>query len=413
MLRRVVVTGMGIVSCIGNDLESVTQSLQQGRSGITFVPEYAALGLRSQVAGIPDISSKPTIHRKIRRFMADASIYAYHAMQDALADSQLESKTITSPRTGLIVGSGVGSPFEHTEAVDTLRNKGLYRVVPYAVPRIMGSTTSACLATAFGLQGISCSMTSACATSAHCIGYGTELIQFGKQDVMIVGGAEEVRWTTTAMFDAMGALSSAYNDASASRPYDSTRDGFVIAGGAGVLILEELSHALQRGAHIYAEITGYGVSSDGADMVLPSTDGAVRAMQSAISQHTAIQHNAPIDYINAHATSTPLGDISEIKAIQHIFKDRLPLISSTKGITGHPIAASAVHEAIYSMLMLKHHFVSGCHNLTTPDPDIIGLPVLTHTVPQSVNAVLSNSFGFGGTNASLIFQRYNTSALPN
>lgn len=413
-MKRVVVTGMGIVSCIGNDLDTVAQSLQQGRSGISVVPEYATLGLRSQVAGIPDISNKPVIHRKIRRFMADASIYAYHAMQDALQDSQLDASIISSPRTGLVIGSGVGSPFEHTEAVDTLRSKGLHKVVPYAVPRIMGSTTSACLSTAFGIQGISCSMTSACATSGHCIGYGLELIQFGKQDVMIVGGAEEVRWTTTAMFDAMGALSTTYNDSTASRPFDVTRDGFVIAGGAGVLVLEELEHALARGAKIYAEITGYGVSSDGLDMVLPSVDGAVRAIQSALSQHEASSAHQPINYINAHATSTPLGDISEIQAIQQVFKQNIPLISSTKGITGHPIAASAAHEAIYAILMLHRNFLSGCCHLSNPDPAISGLPVLTNTVYQPVNAVMSNSFGFGGTNVSLTFgQLDRPSALLN
>lgn len=413
-MKRVVVTGMGIVSCIGNDLDTVAQSLQQGRSGISVVPEYATLGLRSQVAGIPDISNKPVIHRKIRRFMADASIYAYHAMQDALQDSQLDASIISSPRTGLVIGSGVGSPFEHTEAVDTLRSKGLHKVVPYAVPRIMGSTTSACLSTAFGIQGISCSMTSACATSGHCIGYGLELIQFGKQDVMIVGGAEEVRWTTTAMFDAMGALSTTYNDSTASRPFDVTRDGFVIAGGAGVLVLEELEHALARGAKIYAEITGYGVSSDGLDMVLPSVDGAVRAIQSALSQHEASSAHQPINYINAHATSTPLGDISEIQAIQQVFKQNIPLISSTKGITGHPIAASAAHEAIYAILMLHRNFLGGCCHLSNPDPAISGLPVLTNTVYQPVNAVMSNSFGFGGTNVSLTFgQLDRPSALLN
>tara|TARA_R110002096_G_scaffold190214_3_gene371250 strand:- start:1345 stop:2556 length:1212 start_codon:yes stop_codon:yes gene_type:complete len=403
-----VVTGMGIVSCIGNDLATVTSSLQQEKSGISFVQEYADLGLRSQVAGIPDVSGRPIIDRKIRRFMSDTSIYSYYAMSDALADSQLDSSVVSSPRTGLVVGSGVGSPSEHMQAVDALRSSGLSKAIPYAVPRIMGSTTSASLSTAFGIQGISCSMTSACATSAHCIGYGLELIQFGKQDVMIVGGAEEVHWTTTALFDAMGALSTAYNDNTASRPYDISRDGFVIAGGAGVLVLEELESALQRGAHIYAEITGYGVSSDGLDMVLPSTTGAVRAMQSAINQHKITTANSCVDYINAHATSTPLGDISEIKAIEEIFEDKTPLISSTKGLTGHPIAASAVHEAIYSMLMLKGKFLSGCANLTTSDPTISGLPVLARGVDKSVNVIMSNSFGFGGTNASLIFQRYDS-----
>jgi len=403
-LRRVVVTGMGIVSCIGNDMETVTQALRQGRSGIRFVQEYADLGLRSQVAGIPDISHKPAIDRKTRRFMADASTYAYHAMQDALMDSQLDANTISSPSTGLVVGSGVGSPYEHMEAVDVLRQKGLSKVIPYAVPRIMGSTTSACLSTAFGIHGISCSMSSACATSAHCIGYGAELIQFGKQDVMFVGGAEEVRWTTTAMFDAMGALSTSYPDGTASRPYDVTRDGFVIAGGAGILVLEAYEHAIKRGAKIYAEITGFGVSSDGADMVLPSAEGAARAMKAALSQHSALR-DTPVGYINAHATSTSIGDVSEINAISDVFGHQIPPISSSKGQTGHPIAASGVHEAIYSMLMLNGGFLAGCTNLTQLDPVLTGMPILTHTLNQSVDTMMTNSFGFGGTNVSLILSR--------
>ena len=399
-MRRVVVTGMGIISCIGNDLDVVEQSLRFGRSGLKYVPEYAELGLRSCVAGIPDISDEPVIDRKYRRFMGDAAIYAHHAMRRALEDSHLSDETLTSPRTGLVVGSGVGSPFEHVASVDVLRKSGLSKVLPYAVPRVMGSTTSACLSTAFGMHGTSCSMTSACATSAHCIGYGTELIQFGKQDVVIVGGAEEVRWTSTVLFDAMGALSTERNDATASRPFDANRDGFVIAGGAGILVLEELEHALQRGARIYAEVVGYGTSSDGLDMVTPSSKGAARAMRLALDEATS-----SVDYINAHATSTKVGDTCELEAIREVFGTEAPLISSTKGMTGHPIAAAAVHEAIYSLLMLDRNFLAGCTNIEQLDPAAVDMPILISSIDRQVNAVMSNSFGFGGTNASLIFRR--------
>jgi 3-oxoacyl-[acyl-carrier-protein] synthase I len=399
-MRRVVVTGMGIISCIGNDLDVVEQSLRLGRSGLKYVPEYAELGLRSCVAGIPDISDEPAIDRKYRRFMGDASIYAHHAMRLALKDSHLSNEVLTSPRTGLVVGSGVGSPYEHIASVDVLRKSGLSKVLPYAVPRVMGSTTSACLSTAFGMHGTSCSMTSACATSAHCIGYGTELIQFGKQDVVIVGGAEEVRWTSTVLFDAMGALSTGRNDATASRPFDANRDGFVIAGGAGILVLEELEHALQRGAHIYAEVVGYGTSSDGLDMVTPSSKGAARAMRLALDEAAS-----SIDYINAHATSTKIGDTCELEAIREVFGGNAPIISSTKGMTGHPIAAAAVHEAIYSLLMLDRNFLAGCTNIELLDPAAVDMPILRNSVDRQVNTVMSNSFGFGGTNASLIFRR--------
>ena len=399
-MRRVVVTGMGIISCIGNDLDVVEQSLRLGRSGLKYVSEYAELGLRSCVAGIPDISDEPVIDRKYRRFMGDAAIYAHHAMRRALEDSHLSDEMLTSPRTGLVVGSGVGSPFEHIASVDVLRKSGLSKVLPYAVPRVMGSTTSACLSTAFGMHGTSCSMTSACATSAHCIGYGTELIQFGKQDVVIVGGAEEVRWTSTVLFDAMGALSTERNDATASRPFDANRDGFVIAGGAGILVLEELEHALQRGARIYAEVVGYGTSSDGLDMVTPSSKGAARAMRLALDEATS-----SVDYINAHATSTKVGDTCELEAIREVFGTEAPLISSTKGMTGHPIAAAAVHEAIYSLLMLDRNFLAGCTNIEQLDPAAVDMPILRGSVDRQVNAVMSNSFGFGGTNASLIFRR--------
>jgi 3-oxoacyl-[acyl-carrier-protein] synthase-1 len=402
-LRRVVVTGLGIVSCIGNDLDVVEHALREGGSGLRFVPEYAELGLRSCVAGIPDISSEPSIDRKIRRFMGDAALYAHHAMRRALVDAELSQNMISAPRTGLIVGSGVGSPFEHLAAIDILRAKGLSKVLPYTVPRVMGSTTSACLSTAFGIQGASYSMTSACATSAHCIGHGAELIQLGKQDIVIAGGSEEVRWTSTMLFDAMGALSTAYNDSTASRPYDTGRDGFVIAGGAGIVVLEELEHARRRGARIYGELAGYGACSDGLDMVTPATDGAARAMRLALTEAGGM-----IDYINTHATSTPLGDVRELAAIRNVFgmaRGDMPLISSTKGLTGHPIAAAAVHEAIYSLLMIERNFVAGCAHVGEVDPACASLPVLMSSEERRIDSIMSNSFGFGGTNASLIFRR--------
>jgi 3-oxoacyl-[acyl-carrier-protein] synthase-1 len=402
-LRRVVVTGLGIVSCIGNDLDVIERALREGCSGLRFVPEYAELGLRSCVAGMPDISGEPSIDRKIRRFMGDAALYAHHAMRRALVDAELSQNMISAPRTGLVVGSGVGSPFEHLAAIDILRAKGLSKVLPYTVPRVMGSTTSACLSTAYGIQGASYSMTSACATAAHCIGHGAELIQFGKQDIVIAGGAEEVRWTSTMLFDAMGALSTAYNDLTASRPYDAGRDGFVIAGGAGILVLEELEHARRRGARIYGEIAGYGACSDGADMVTPATEGAVRAMRLALAEA-----RGNIDYINTHATSTHLGDIRELAAIREVFGETdgdMPLISSTKGLTGHPIAAAAAHEAVYSLLMLNRGFVAGCANVSEADPACAGLPVLMRSIERPITSAMSNSFGFGGTNASLIFRR--------
>lgn len=399
-MRRVVITGMGIVSCIGNDLDAVTTALQFGKSGIVRVPEYVELGLRSHVAGIPDVGGELVPDRKVRRFMGDASLYAYHAARKALDDAQLTSLDVSHPRTGLVVGSGVGSPYEHLTALDKLREGGLGKVLPYIVPRVMGSTTSACLSTAFGIQGVSYSMTSACSTGAHCIGQGAELIAFGKQDVMIVGGAEEVRWTSTALFDAMGALSTAYNDASASRPFDADRDGFVIAGGAGVLVLEELDHAVARKARIYAEIAGYGASCDGADMVTPSAEGAARAMHLAWSEA-----GGRIDYINAHATSTPAGDNSELQAIRQTFDGDIPYISSTKGLTGHPIAASGAHEAIYCVLMLDRGFLAGCSNIEKPDDACAGLPLLYQSVDRKADSIMSNSLGFGGTNASLVFRR--------
>ena len=401
-MRRVVVTGLGIISCLGNDPATVEASLREGRSGIRYVPEYAELGLRSRIAGIPDLDHEPVVDRKLRRFMGDASLYAYHAMRRAVDDSGLGESLVSHPRTGLIVGSGVGSPHEHVLAADNLRQFGLAKVLPYTVPRVMGNTTSACLSTAFGILGTSYSLASACATSAHSIGNATDLIRFGKQDIVFAGGAEEVKWTSTALFDAMGALSTAYNDVTASRPFDAGRDGFVIAGGAAILVLEELEHARRRGARIYAEVAGYGACCDGADMVSPSAEGAARAMRLALAEA-----ETSIDYINAHATSTKLGDLSELQAIREVFGHEIPVISSTKGLSGHSIAATAAQEAIYSMLMLNHGFVAGCANVSELDQGCAGMPILLACEERRVDALMSNSFGFGGTNASLVFCRIN------
>lgn len=394
---------MGIVSCLGNDLDTVSSALQQGRSGIRHQADYAQLGLRSQVAGMPEIQSLPAIARKHRRFMADNALYAYHASLLAIDDSRLSAAMLQSSRTGIVIGSGVGSPLEHVQAMDSLRQQGLNKVLPYAVPRIMGSTASASLATAFGIQGISCSMSSACASAGHALGYATELIQFGKQDLMLAGGSEECSWATTAPFDAMGALSTRYNDETASRPFDKHRDGFVIAGGAGILVLEALEHAQARGATIYGEIKGYGSSSDGLDMVSPSAEGAARAMRLALDSAGLAAHQ--IDYINAHATSTPTGDLTELLAIAQVFGKHLPLISSTKGLSGHPIGAAAAHEAIYCLLMLRDNFVAGCANLQELDPTLTDIPLVRKTLEKPLQHILSNSFGFGGTNVSLAFSR--------
>lgn len=393
-------TGMGLVSCLGNDLDTVETALRQGRSGVQPMPEYAELGLRSCVAGIPNVSDEPPVDRKLRRFMGGAPLYAYHAARRAVAGAGLDATRLADARTGLIVGSGVGSPFEHIAAIDKFREAGLSKVLPYIVPRIMGSTVAACLATAFGITGTSYGLTSACATSAHCIGHAAELIRSGKQDVVITGGAEEVSWTQTVLFDAMGALSTAYNDATASRPFDKGRDGFVIAGGAGILVLEDLEHARRRGAPIIAELTGYGACSDGCDMVTPSPDGAARVMRLALDEA-----GGTVDYINAHATSTPLGDVSELRAIKAVFGDGAPRISSTKGLTGHAIAAAGAQEAIFALLMLQHGFVAGCANIAELDPACDGLRIVTERVDCRLDTVMSNSFGFGGTNACLIFRR--------
>jgi len=406
-MRRVVITGMGIVSCLGYRPEEVARALYAGDPGITFIEDYARRGIRSCVAGIPRLDDKISIERRLRRFMSDTAVYAYHAAESAIADAGLPREIITSPRTGLIVGSGTGSPLEIVEVIENYTSHGAAKIPPYEIPRIMGSTTSANLASAFGIRGTSYSLTSACATSAHAIGHGAELIQSGKQDCVIVGGAEEVSWISTLLFDAMHALSTGFNDRplEASRPYDKQRDGFVIAGGAGILILEERDCALARGAHIYGELLGYAAVSDGGDMVTPDPDGAARTMRLALEQA-----GVEVDYINTHATSTRIGDIAELEAIRQVFGNRIPLLSSTKGLTGHPIAAAGVHEAIYCLLMLQHDFVAGCANLYEPDEATDGLPLVVTSRHTLLNTIMSNSFGFGGTNASLVLRRWSAAA---
>ena len=403
-MRRIVVTGLGIVSSIGNNKEEVTTSLQQGRSGIEFHQEYADLGFRCHIHGPIRLNPDELIDRKLRRFMGDSSAFNYLAMRQAIEDSGLEPDQISNPRTGLIVGSGGASTENVVRAVDLLREKGVRKVGPFMVPRTMSNTNAACLGTAFKIKGVGYSISSACATSAHCIGNGYELIQMGKQDIVFAGGGEEVHWTLTLLFDAMGALSSKYNDApqTASRPYDATRDGFVISGGGGVLVLEELEHAKARGAKIYAELVGYGATSDGFDMVQPSGEGAVRCMNQALQDV-----KGPIDYINAHGTSTTIGDTKELEAIREVFGSNAPNITSTKSLTGHALGAAGVHEAIYSLIMMESNFISASANITQLDPKAEGMPIVT-TLKTNVelNTVMSNSFGFGGTNASLVFQRY-------
>ncbi len=395
---------MGIVSCIGNDLDGVASALRRGVPGIGPAPEFAAAGLRSRVAGIPSLEALPTVKRAVRRFMSEPALYAYHAASGALADAKLPAELLGSPRTGLIVGSGASSGIELVESVEVAREHGAHNVAPYAVARMMGNTTSANLATAFGIRGTSYSIVSACATSAHCIGHGAELIQLGKLDRVIVGGAEEVRWTTALVFDAMGALSRGFNDSPqwASRPYDKRRDGFVLAGGAGVLVLEELESALARGARVRAELVGYGTSSDGSNMVTPRAEGIARAMRMALEE----ADDDDVDYINTHATSTPLGDRTELEAIREVFGEKPPLISSTKGLTGHAIGASGAHEAIYCLLMMERGFVAACANLFEPDPETHGLPLVTTARDTSLDTVMTNSLGFGGTNASLVLRRW-------
>jgi 3-oxoacyl-[acyl-carrier-protein] synthase I len=402
-VRRVVVTGLGVMSSIGNSKQEVLTALKSGQSGIRHEQEYANLGFRSHVHGAVQANLDELIDRKIKRFMGDAAAFNYLAMQEAITDAGLAQTDVSNPRTGLITGSGGASPANQVQAVDLLRSKGLKRVGPYMVPRTMSSTTAACLCTPFQIKGVNYSISSACATSAHCIGHASELIQLGKQDIVFAGGGEEVHWSLTLLFDAMGALSSKYNDQplKASRPYDANRDGFVISGGGGMLVLEELTHAQARGAKIYAELVGYGATSDGYDMVQPSGEGAVRCMQQALATV-----DTPIDYINAHGTSTPVGDSRELEAIKKVFGERIPLISSTKSLTGHALGAAGVHEAIYSLLMLEAGFVSASANIETLDPVAEGMPIVRTYQETVLNTVMSNSFGFGGTNATLIFRRF-------
>ena len=403
-MRRAVITGIGIVSCIGTDKATVTENLRNGTSGIRHNPDYAEMGLRSQVSGSIDLNLEEVIDRKILRFMGDAAAFAYLSMQSAIDDSGLSPEQVSNPRTGLIAGSGGASTKNQMEAIDTLRDKGVKRVGPYRVTRTMGSTVSACLATPVQIKGVNYSVSSACATSAHCIGQALEQIQLGKQDIVFGGGGEDELWSQSCLFDAMGALSTQYNDTpdKASRAYDAKRDGFVIAGGGGMIVVEELEHALKRGAKIYAEIVGYGATSDGYDMVAPSGEGAERCMQQAMAGL-----DAPIDYINTHGTSTPVGDVAELKAIRAVFGDKAPKISSTKSLTGHSLGATGVQEAIYSLLMMENDFIAGSVNVDELDEAAQGLPIVTKTEEGvKLNTVMSNSFGFGGTNATLVLKRY-------
>ncbi|MBB1270332.1 beta-ketoacyl-ACP synthase I [Shewanella sp. SR44-3] len=402
-MKRVVITGMGVVSSIGNNKQEVTESLKAGRSGITHSAQFEEMKLRSHVWG--DIKLNPADHidRKALRFMGDAAAYAYIAMKEAIADANLTEEQYSDFRVGLVVGSGGASSKNQVESADTLRAKGVKRVGPYIVPRIMSSTTSACLATPFKIKGVNYSISSACATSAHCIGHAAELIQMGKQDMVFAGGAEEVDWTLTMGFDAMGALSTKYNDTpeKASRTYDSERDGFVISGGGGIVVVEELEHALARGAKIYAEIIGYGASSDGYDMVAPSGEGAVRCMQMALADV-----DTPIDYINTHGTSTPVGDVRELEALTQVFKDKVPPVASTKSLTGHALGAAGVHEAIFSMIMMENNFIAPSINIDVLDEKAAGIPVVQQMRAAELTTVMSNSFGFGGTNATLVMRKY-------
>lgn len=399
--RRVVITGAGIASCLGNDLDSVSASLRQGRSGIRRCEQFIEAGLRSHIAGVPDIDLEARIDRRDRRFMGDAAAYACVALEDAIAMAGLAETQVSHPRTGLIMGSGGGSPANQIEAADTLRSRGVRRIGPYQVTRTMASTVSACLATRFKVRGINYSISSACATSAHCIGAAAQQIAWGLQDVMFAGGGEENSWGMASLFDGMGALSTQRNETpgQASRAYDADRDGFVIAGGGGALVLEALEHAQARGARILAEIVGYGASSDGADMVAPSGEGAVACMRQAISGL-----DQPIDYINTHGTSTPLGDLIELRALREVFGDALPPFSSTKSLSGHSLGAAGVHEAIYCLAMLQGGFMAGSANVETPDAELGDAPLLRTIRDAPLRTVLSNSFGFGGTNACLVMR---------
>ena len=402
-MKRVAVTGIGIVSCLGNNQSEVYDSLLNTKSGIGFSEEYKKYNFKSQICGVPKIKVEEHIDRKIIRFMGEGSAYNYIAMKEAVADSGLEEKDVSNETTGIIMGSGGPSVKNVVHAVDSTREVGPKKMGPFVVPRTMASTVSATLAVPFKIKGVNYSISSACATSGHCIGNGMELIQSGKQKIIFAGGGEEIHWAMSAMFDAMTALSSKYNEnpETASRPYDKTRDGFVIAGGAGVIVLEELEHAKARGAKIYAELTGYGATSDGYDMVAPSGEGAVRCMKMSLKTS-----RNKIDYINTHGTSTPVGDITELRAVKEAFGDNIPKISSTKSLTGHPLGAASVHEAIYCLIMMKNNFIAASANITEMDDEAKKFPIVTKVEKNVVlNSVMSNSFGFGGTNATLIFEK--------
>jgi 3-oxoacyl-[acyl-carrier-protein] synthase-1 len=403
-MNRVVITGMGIISSLGVNCNEVLASLKSTKSGIKFDETQAQMGLRSHVSGaIAEVDSSKIIDRKMKRFMADAAIYNALALDEAIKQSGLTPEQVSNERTGLIMGSGGASNQNVVEAADILREKGIKRVGPYRVPRTMGSTTSACLSTLFKIKGVNYSISSACSTSAHCIGNAMEQIQMGKQDVVFAGGGEELDWSLTMLFDAMGALSSKYNKnpSSASRAFDADHDGFVISGGGGALVLESLEHAQARGATILAELTGYGATSDGYDMVVPSGEGAKRCMQLATSTV-----KGPIDYINAHGTSTPVGDVKELDAIKAVFGNNIPNVSSTKSLSGHALGAAGVNESIYSLLMLQNDFMAESVNIENLDKAAEGVPIVRTTTKQSLNRVMSNSFGFGGTNACLIFEKF-------
>jgi|TARA_R110002073_G_scaffold45053_1_gene124543 3-oxoacyl-[acyl-carrier-protein] synthase-1 len=402
-MRRVVITGIGIVSCLGNSPEEVSAALRAGKSGIRFREEYKERGLRSQIAGVPEINLDELIDRKPRRFMGDSAAFAYVAMQQAITDAGLSEEQVSNPRTGLIAGSGGHSSLNQVAAADIAREKGVKRVGPYMVPKVMTSTVSACLAPPFKIKGVNYSIGSACATSAHCIGNAMEQIQLGKQDRVFAGGGEEEHWTLSILFDAMGALSSKYNDTptKASRAYDANRDGFVIAGGGGMLVLEALEVAQARGAKIYAELVGYGATSDGFDMVAPNGEGATRCMQQALETV-----EGPIDYLNTHGTSTPVGDVAEIKAMRNVFGENMPPYGSTKSLSGHSLGAAGVHEAIYSLLMMQDGFIAGSANIETLDPAAEGTPVVRESRDAALTQVMSNSFGFGGTNATLVMRKW-------
>ena len=402
-MRRVAITGIGIVSCIGNSTAEVSDSLKNGKSGISRADKYVELGFRSQIYGMPTLDIEAAVDKRVRRFMGEGAAWNYVAMEQAIADAGLEENDIINPMTGLIMGSGGPSTRTLIEAADITRESGPKRIGPFAVPKCMSSTNSATLATPFGIKGVNYSISSACATSTHCIGNAAEMIQWGKQDVVFAGGGEALEWSLSSLFDAMGAMSSKYNDTptSASRAYDKNRDGFVIAGGAGVLVLEEMERAQKRGAKIYAEIAGYGATSDGHDMVQPSGEGAIRCMEMAMKDL-----DVPVDYINPHATSTPVGDIKEIEALREVFGADCPPISATKSLTGHSLGAAGVQEAIYSLLMMQDDFIAASAHIEELDPDFADMSIVLETRDYAgLNCILSNSFGFGGTNGSLVMKR--------